>query len=111
MAKKKNSTNVRPWRKVPDKWTDTMFRDTLLKNPSLMTNQELAKAIIEYQLWRSGKDKYAWSVDPEIEGKEDQAPFSMRILSHLLIEVATRMELIGDLVMGRKKTEGMDINV
>lgn len=92
-----------PWRTNPAKWTNTCVAEKLLKNPSLMTNNELAEALAEHLEWRTGKGKYEWTVDPVIEDKEDEAPFSARVVSNLMVETIARLELIGDISMGRIK--------
>lgn len=92
-----------PWRSNPAKWTDTCIDEKLLKNPSLMTNNELAYALTEELEWRRGKGKYDWSIDPFLEGKEDEMPFSARAFSNIQAEVIARLEIIGDISMGRLK--------
>jgi hypothetical protein len=92
-----------PWRTNPAKWTDTCVDEKLLKNPSLMTNKELAYALTEELEWRRGKGKYEWSTDPVLEGKEDEMPFSARVLGNIQAEVIARLEIIGDISMGRLK--------
>lgn len=92
-----------PWRSNPQKWTDTCFDEKLLKNPTLMTNNELAAAMTEELEWRRGKGKYEWSIDPVLEGKEDEMPFSARVYSNIQAEVIARLEIIGDISMGRLK--------
>lgn len=89
------------WRTKANKWTDTLFSESLLKNPSMLTSSELAKALTEYQLWRTGREKYDYKVDPSIEGKEDEPPFSPRILSNIIVEIIARLEIAGDLALGR----------
>ena len=99
MAKRRNL----PWRSNPQKWTDTFFDENLLKNPALMTNKELAAAMTEELEWRRGKGKYEWAIDPVLEGKEDEMPFSASVLSNIQAEVIARLEIIGDISMGRLK--------
>jgi hypothetical protein len=92
-----------PWRKNQSKWTDTCFSDALLKNPSLMTNNELAAAMTEQLEWSRCKGKYEWSIDPVLEGKEDEMPFSPSVYGNIQAEVIARLKIIGDLSLGRLK--------
>ena len=105
-TKKRTSPNNKkkfPWRTNKEKWTDTMFDFKLLANPSLMTNLELAKALEEHQKWRTGTDKYLWEVDPIKENREIESPFSPAVLSRIICEVIVRLQIGGDLAMGRFK--------
>lgn len=103
---KKISNNELSWRKVPDKWTDTMFEITLLENPSRMTAEELARALCEYNLWRRGKEKYDYRGGPfnTIE-EEREPPFSPKVLGRLIEEATVRLFMIGQLTLGRLKSE------
>lgn len=96
------SGKVRQWRKnMREPWVDTLFDRRLLDNPALMTNDELATALVEYQEWRRGKGKYHWDNDPIEEKAEVSPPFSPEILGRLLDETIARLEIVGDLTMGR----------
>lgn len=95
--------NKYPWRKTKSKWTDTLFEKSLLVNPSLMTNSELAKALEEFQTWRTGTGKYLWDPDSVKEGAETECPFSAHVLTHILWETISRLQISGNLAMGRYK--------
>lgn len=68
-----------------------MFSLELLTNPCLMSHTQLADALQEHQDWRKGAGKYYWNLDPFLEGAETEAPFSPKVLSHLLAEAITRL--------------------
>ena len=104
MQKTKKTTRKKlPWRKVKGKWTDTLFDSKLLKNPSLMTNEELSFAIKEGLEWSRSLGKYNWEEDPIREGKEDEVPFSSEVWGRFLTEAMVRLQLIGELAQGRFK--------
>lgn len=95
-----------PWRKVKGKWTNTLFEEKLLKNPSLMTSTELSNALKEHQEWRTSYGKYNWEKDPYKEGKEEQPPFSPDVLTNLIWEAIVRLQIVGEMSEGRfKKNE------
>ena len=94
---------IREWRKNKNKWTDTLFEQKLLTNPSLMSNIELAKAMKEFQEWTKAIGKYDWNEDPFKEGKEDECPFSSAVWSRIMNEAIVRLHLIGELSIGRFK--------
>lgn len=100
---KKISRKKFPWRKNQKKWTDTLFAKKLLKNPSLMTNSELATALEECMMWWLARGKYDWQEDPVSEGKEDECPFSSGVLKNIFYETIARMKISGDIAMGRFK--------
>ena len=97
----KKTTLKRPWRVVADKWTDTCLDHRLLVNPSLMTDHELAYALEEFEVWRHGKDKYDFEVDPILEGKENECPFSPEVFTKIITEIICRLKIGGDLSLGR----------
>lgn len=100
---KSSAKNSYPWRKNKNKWTDTLFEKKLLQNPSLMTNEELSFAIKEGLEWSRALGKYDWKEDPVREGKEDEMPFSSEVWGRFLTEAMVRLQLIGDLALGRFK--------
>ena len=92
-----------PWRIEQSHWTDTLFEKSLLKNPSRMTNTELAEALEEHNTWRRGIGKYYWVDSPLDEHAEMEAPFSPEVLGRFLDEAIARLKIIGDLAEGRFK--------
>ena len=91
------------WRKNKNVWTDTMFTKKLLRNPSLMTDVELADALFEYNEWRLGSGKYDWREDPVKECAEQEPPFSSNVLTMILAEIHARLLIGGELALGRFK--------
>ena len=87
---------VRPWRKNPESWTDTMFDKRALENPQSMTNRNLSAALREHNEWRRGVGKYEWDCTEEslekLEQAEPDAPFSPSVLGKLIEEAARRLE-------------------
>lgn len=92
-----------PWRTVEDRWTNTIFCEKLLKNPSLMTNEELAAALFEHNSWRRSMGKYDWKHNPIAEGAEQEPPFSSEVIGRFVDEACARLLIIHDLTVGRNK--------
>lgn len=104
---KKTSQKKFAWRKNPKVWTDTLFDKKQLSNPALMTNIELATALEEHQMWRTSQGKYDWKEDPIKEGKENDPPFSPKVLSNLIWETIARLKISGELASTLASTLGM----
>ncbi len=83
-------------------WWELKENARLRRNPSLLTDRELAEALAEHNDWRRAKGKYSWRDDGDGFAEKD-SPFTAEEIGRFIDEVCARLIIANDLSAGRFK--------